>query len=125
MSSSEGAPNLAHVVPDVKKTLKGADLSLFFTNNDITEKPDDYSSPYYTLFPSNLPSSEKGFSCSRSRSSSYAGAPQPTLTSLKPDGIDAAYIDNVLTPGTALLIPLHYLSLGLVSPMLTVLVYDH
>lgn len=88
---SEVAPNLAHVVPDTKKQLKGDDLTDFFQQIDTKNS---LSSPYYTLLPSNVPKSSP--SSPLGQRTEHAEL-HPTY--LQNDGIDAMYIDNVLSQG--------------------------
>ena len=96
--STESTPNLAHVVPDVKKTLKGDDLLQFFQKDvptPIPIKTYNFSSPPNTLFPANDLEMDRSI-----RMASMEKRQKPKFTSMKPDGFDAAYIDNVLSPGT-------------------------
>ena len=90
----DSSPNLAHVVPDSKKQLKGKDLDLFFCNTDTD--PESITSPYFTLLPSNLPSQCPEQACPPS-TDVRSVLPTPVSCSLRKDGIDAVVIDNVLS----------------------------
>jgi hypothetical protein len=89
MALVESLPNLAHVVPDSKKQLRGDELKEFFCCEET--QVGNYCSPYYSLHPSNLPS--------KVNKNSVCGLSTPRCISLRAEGIDAMYIDDVLSPG--------------------------
>ena len=76
-------PNLAHVVPDVKVCLKDKSMNEFFccNNKNFIEDPNIVN---------------------------YK--PEVTVTSMKMDGIDAVYIDNVLTAGMYIIVIVYKIS---------------